>query len=62
MNALVQEKGSGWVDYWWPKPGETQPALKVSYVKLAKHGGESFVLGCGVYDLDQTEVDKLVGK
>ena len=20
---VVQTKGSGWVDYWWPKPGET---------------------------------------
>lgn len=60
MNKVAKEKGSGWVDYMWPKPGEKQPSRKVSYVKLCKVDGEDLVLGCGVYDLPEAEVDKLV--
>ncbi|MGA2936010.1 MAG: cache domain-containing protein [Syntrophobacteraceae bacterium] len=55
-----QKKGSGWVDYMWPKPGEKTPSLKVSYVKLVKVDGEDLVLGCGVYDLSPEEIQKLV--
>lgn len=29
---VVKEKGSGWVDYKWPKPGEKEPSDKVTYV------------------------------
>jgi len=34
--AATAKKGSGWVDYMWPKPGEKSPSKKVSYVKGAK--------------------------
>jgi hypothetical protein len=34
MNRLAQEKGAGWVDYWWPKPGSTTPSRIISYIKL----------------------------
>ena len=30
---VVQTKGSGWVDYMFPKPGQTHPSQKWSYVK-----------------------------
>lgn len=63
MNKVCKEKGAGWVDYMWPKPGETEPSRKVSYVKLVKTpDGNELVAGCGVYDLPAAEVDKLVGK
>jgi methyl-accepting chemotaxis protein len=29
-------KGEGTVDYLWPKPGETDPVQKISFVKLQK--------------------------
>ena len=29
---VVKEKGSGWVSYKWPKPGEKEPSDKVTYV------------------------------
>jgi methyl-accepting chemotaxis protein len=29
---IAKEKGSGWVDYWFPKPGEEEPSLKTTYV------------------------------
>lgn len=63
MNKLVREKGHGWVSYYWPKPGETEPSLKVSYVKLCKtKDGSEVVLGCGVYDMPEADVKKLTGE
>ena len=29
---IVKGKGSGWVDYKWPKPGEEKPSDKTTYV------------------------------
>ncbi len=49
MIALVQSKGSGWVDYMWPKPGESVSTRKSAYVTRAKLGNEWVVVGCGVY-------------
>ena len=60
MNKIAKEKGSGWVDYMWPKPGEKDPSLKVSYVKLCKVEGEDLVLGCGVYDMSQADMQKVL--
>jgi cytochrome c len=56
----VKEKGSGWVDYMWPKPGEKNPSRKVSYVKSCQIDGEEMVVGCGVYDLPDYVIDKLI--
>jgi methyl-accepting chemotaxis protein len=44
---VCKEKGEGLVDYMWPKPGETAPVPKMSFVKLFKPWG--WVLGSGVY-------------
>jgi methyl-accepting chemotaxis protein len=44
---VCNEKGSGFVDYMWPKPGETKPVPKLSYVKLFKPWG--WIIGSGVY-------------
>jgi cytochrome c len=47
---VAKTKGSGWVDYWWPKPGEDKPSRKLSYIKKAKMpNGEMVVVGAGVY-------------
>jgi signal transduction histidine kinase len=40
-------KGSGFVEYLWPKPGQAQPAEKVSYVQGFAPWG--WVLGTGLY-------------
>jgi signal transduction histidine kinase len=50
MNEVCEEKGSGWVDYMWPKPGEKKPSPKISYVKQVKFGDDVFVVGSGTYD------------
>ena len=43
-------KGSGWVDYMWPKPGEKRPSKKRSYVKRTKMpDGEMVIVGAGTY-------------
>lgn len=52
MIQLVQTKGSGWVDYMWPKPGESFSTKKSSYVTRAKIGDKWVLVGCGVYLAD----------
>ncbi len=46
---VVQSKGSGWVDYMFPKPGQTQPSHKWSYVKAVKIDGAMGLIGAGFY-------------
>jgi len=45
--TVCKEKGGGFVAYMWPKPGETQPSPKISYVKLYKPWG--WIIGSGLY-------------
>ncbi len=55
MNAVVKEKGAGWVDYYWPKPGSSDIVHKVSYVRGCKSAdGINLVVGCGLYKFDET--------
>jgi cytochrome c len=51
----------GWVDYNFPKPGETQATRKVSYVLGAQ--GTPYVVGAGLYDekAQVEDLDKLAG-
>ncbi|BDV41438.1 chemotaxis protein [Geotalea uraniireducens] len=44
---ICREKGGGFVDYMWPKPGESEPVPKISYVKLYEPWG--WVVGSGIY-------------
>ena len=46
---VVQSKGSGWVDYMFPKPGQIQPSQKWSYVKAVKVDGVPALIGAGFY-------------
>jgi hypothetical protein len=62
MTDVAKKSGSGWVEYVWPKPGEKEPAPKVSYVKLAKHDGKAYVVGCGVYDMTMKDVEAAMAK
>ena len=45
----AQSKGSGWVDYMWPKPGQSQPSQKWSYVKAVSIDGKPGFVGAGFY-------------
>ena len=44
---VAQDKGAGWVSYWWPKPGATEPSLKSTY--LEKVPGQQAYMACGIY-------------
>ena len=52
MLKVVQTSGSGWVDYMWPKPGESVSTQKSAYVSKAKMGDQWVLVGCGVYLAD----------
>ncbi len=55
---VAKDKGEGFVDYMWPKPNETRPSPKLSYVKL--FGGWGWVVGSGIYVDDvNTEMAKI---
>lgn len=44
---VAKEKGEGWVDYMWPKPGEKEPSVKSSYIYRVP--GKDVVIGAGIY-------------
>jgi len=44
---LANEKGSGWVDYMWPKKGEEKPVAKSSYVQRVP--GTQYLVSAGIY-------------
>jgi cytochrome c len=49
FKKTVAAKGEGWVSYMWPKPGQTQPSRKWSFVKAVKVDGKPAILGAGFY-------------
>jgi signal transduction histidine kinase len=46
---VARTKGSGWVDYWVPKPGESEPSQKWGYVKAVNMNGRTGMVGAGFY-------------
>ncbi len=44
---VAKEKGEGWVEYMWPKPGEEAPSVKDTYV--FKVPGADMLVGAGIY-------------
>jgi methyl-accepting chemotaxis protein len=50
--AAAKKKGGGWVDYVWPRPGQTTPVAKSSYAMRVKGpDGNWYVVGAGGYEL-----------
>jgi hypothetical protein len=43
-------KGAGWVDYWLPKPGQTEPSHKWTYVKRVTIDGIPGLIAAGFYE------------
>jgi len=43
---VVKEKGSGWIDYKFPKPGEKNPSVKSTYVLKVD---ENYYVAAGYY-------------
>jgi signal transduction histidine kinase len=59
MLDVVRSEGSGWVDYMWPKPGESVSTQKSAFVSGAKLGAKSVMVGCGVYLADAPKAAKV---
>lgn len=38
-------KGAGFLEYWWPRPGETKPSSKLGYAKRYKPWGWDLIAG-----------------
>ncbi len=53
MVKICRENDQGFINYLWPKPGEAEPAAKLSYVQLFKEWG--WIVGTGIYidDIDK---------
>jgi len=49
MIETAKTQGSGWIDYMWPKPGESKPSKKSSYIKKVEVSEETFIVGSGLY-------------
>ena len=49
MIRTAQTRGSGWVDYSFPKPGQTKPSKKWSYVKRIQVDGVPGLIASGFY-------------
>ncbi len=47
FNRVVREQGKGFIYYLWPKPGQTEPVRKLSYVQGFAPWG--WVIGSGIY-------------
>jgi signal transduction histidine kinase len=45
----VPAGGAAWIDYKWPRPGDTRPSAKRSYVRGIDWNGSKLVVGAGVY-------------
>ncbi len=59
MVDICRKQGAGFVDYYWPKPGESELVLKISYVKLFPPW--SWIIGSGIYTDDVAkDINKLV--
>jgi len=46
---VAEQDGHGWVFYKWPKPGETKPSNKCSFVKKIVSRGNTYIIGTGIY-------------
>ncbi|MBE7374761.1 methyl-accepting chemotaxis protein [Pseudomonas sp. AL-54] len=47
MARIGREQGAGMLAYFWPKPGQSEPVEKISYVTLFEPWG--WILGTGMY-------------
>lgn len=52
---VAMKNGSGWVDYYWYRPGQNTPTRKHTYVRKVQHGDETYIVGSGYY-IDDADV------
>ena len=49
MQSIAWDKGSGWLTYMWPKPGQAEPSKKWQYIKRVRVGEQDAWVGSGFY-------------
>jgi hypothetical protein len=49
IDIAASEDGEGWIDYSWPKPGETEPSIKRTYIKGFTIDEQVLLVGSGFY-------------
>jgi hypothetical protein len=60
MSDLAKEKGEGWVEYYWPKPGTEEAVRKVSFVKkCTMANGVEVAVVSGLFNFSEADVSKL---
>lgn len=47
--AAAMEEGSAWLDMYWYTPGQNTQALKRTFVRKAQFGGDTYIVGSGIY-------------
>ena len=47
--AAAEKNGSAWVNYYWYKPGQNEPARKRTYVRTVQSEGTTYIIGSGFY-------------
>lgn len=47
FKEVAQNPGSGWVEYWWPKPNEKEPTLKKTFIMRLP--GQNVYFAAGYY-------------
>ncbi len=53
MMALTKQKGAGFTEYYWVKPGDKEPSLKISYSMGFPEWNLFILCGLHVYDVDE---------
>jgi hypothetical protein len=60
FESVAREKGEGWVEYYWPKPGTGESVHKISFVKkCTMANGVDVVLVSGLYNFSDADAAKL---
>jgi mannose-6-phosphate isomerase-like protein (cupin superfamily) len=49
IDTALSDEGEGWVNYYWPKPGETAPSKKSTFVKRTSIGNQTYLVHSGLY-------------
>ncbi|MCM1986657.1 cache domain-containing protein [Methanococcoides seepicolus] len=49
IDTALCEEGEGWVNYYWPKPGETTPSKKSTFVKRTSIDNQTYLVHSGFY-------------
>ncbi|MGZ3772114.1 MAG: cache domain-containing protein [Pseudobdellovibrionaceae bacterium] len=47
--SIVTNEGSGWIDYYWYKPGQNTVGRKQTFVRSAEAGTTRYIIGAGFY-------------